>query len=125
MQGLDSTARSVLTWQLVLSALVAALFFLEGKEKALASLAGSAIAIVPTALTYLRARQALAGVGVRDPQQYVRMLNRAQFAKYGMTTLLFALVMSRSAEHFIAIMAGFTAGLAAYWVVIGSATKRA
>ena len=93
MQGLDSTARSVLTWQLVLSVLVAALFLLEGRERALASLAGSAIAIVPTALTYLRARQALAGVGVRDPMQYVRMLNRAQFAKYGMTTLLFALVM--------------------------------
>ncbi len=118
MQGLHSTARAVLTWQLVLACLAAALFLFGGRDAALASLAGSAIAIVPTVLTYLRTRQALVGVGARDPRQYVQMLGRAQAAKFGLTTLMFALVMSRWAEQFFAIMAGFAAGLVAYWIVM-------
>lgn len=121
MQGLQSTARAVLAWQLALACLVTSLFLFQGKEKALASMAGSAIAFVPTVLTYLRTRQALTGVGARDPRQYVQMLGRAQTAKFGLTTLMFGVVMSVWAEHFFAIMAGFAAGLAAYWVVLGRA----
>ncbi len=118
MQGLESTARAVLNWQLALACLAAILFLFGGLDKALACLAGSAIAIVPTVLTYLRTRQALVGVGAREPKQYVQMLGRAQAAKFGLTTLLFGLVMSQWAEHFFAIMAGFVAGLVAYWVVM-------
>lgn len=118
MQGLTGTARAVLIWQLVLACLAAVLFLPLGVEKALASLVGSAIAIAPTVLTYLRTRQALAGVGVRDPRRYVQMLGRAQAAKFGLTTLLFGVAMSQWAEQFFAIMAGFTAGLAAYWIVM-------
>ncbi len=125
MQGLLSTARAVLTWQIALACCATVLWLPIGRAEALACLAGSAIAFVPTALTYLRARQALVGVGARDPQRFVQMLGRAQAAKFGLTTLLFGVVMSQWAEHFLAIMTGFVAGLAAYWVVVWRANYEA
>ncbi len=124
MQGLDSTASAILKWQLGLACLAAAIFAPYGGDKMLASLSGSAISIAPTLLIYLRARLALKAVGARDPRRYLRLLYRAQAAKFGMTLLLFALVMSHWATYFFQIMAGYLAGAAAYWVVIGRASIR-
>ncbi|MEN8719352.1 MAG: ATP synthase subunit I [Oceanococcaceae bacterium] len=121
MQGLDSTARAVLLWQLALAGIVASLWLPFGLPKALAALAGSAISIVPTALTYVRSRAAFTQVGLRDPHKFVQMVNRAQVVKFALTTLMLVLAMANGAEHFFAIMAGFTAGLAAYWVVMARA----
>lgn len=124
MQGLDGTAREVLLWQAALAGLVAAIFAPLGGEQALASLCGSAIAILPTVLIYFRARLALTAVGARDPGRFIRLLYRAQAAKYVVTFLLFALVMANWAEQFPRIMAGYLAGAAAYWVVMGRANIR-
>lgn len=124
MQGLDGTARAILRWQILLAGVSALIFTPLGGEKILASLSGSAIAIIPTGLIYLRARYALRAVGARDPRMFVRQLYRAQATKYALTLVLFALVMANLASHFIQIMAGYLASAAAYWIVMGRAGLR-
>ncbi|MGB1556951.1 MAG: hypothetical protein ACPHCJ_04140 [Oceanococcaceae bacterium] len=119
MQGLHATARAILGWQCGLACLAAVIFVPQGGHAVLASLAGSAIAIVPTAVTYWRVFVALSRVGARSPETFVRLVNRAHAMRQVLTLLLFAMAMAQAAEQFVQIMTGFVVCLAAYWCVAG------
>ena len=121
MQAFHSTARAILGWQLGLGCLAAVIFVPVGGAEVLAALAGSAIAIVPTAVSYWRIHLALAQAGARRPEDYARLVNRAHLTRQALTLLLFAMLMARAAQHFVPIMVGFIACLAAYWCVAGRA----
>lgn len=95
-----------------------------GWEAVLASLAGSAIAITPTAFAAWRVHVALTRIGARSPRDFVRLVQRAQLLRQVLTVLLLAIAMAQAAEHFVPIMAGFVMGLAAYWLVASGRVNR-
>lgn len=124
MHGYPRTARAILKWQGKLAVFAAIICAPFGWDAALASLAGSVIAIVPTALAAWRVYVALTRVGARNPRDFVRLVQRAQLLRQVLTLLLLAMVMAQAAEHFVPIMTGFVMCLAAYWLVASSRGHR-
>jgi ATP synthase protein I len=86
---------------------------LAGPASAVATAYGGLVALVPT--IYL-AWRVFAGSDKRSPAQAVGSFYRAEIGKYALTALMLALGVKWFGGRFPALLAGYAAGLLAYWV---------
>ncbi len=98
--------------QALLIVAVGVLFIVIGGVPAmLAALAGGAAGLFLTALTGLRVALSQSA----ESRQMVRTFYRAMALKFALTVVFFIVVAIFFAAHFVPVLVGYAATLAAYW----------
>ena len=102
--------------QAILSGAVAIIFaVIDGREQAIAALAGGGIGLLLTAVTALRIGMSLGG----DLKVMIASFYRAMAFKLVLAVILFVIVAKWFSGYFGPVITGYVATIVAYWLAMG------